>query len=254
MTVRLFEQELEAATLEQAVDQVLALVGRGGIIVTMNVDHVVLLRRHAGLQEAYRRAAHRYPDGMPIIWLSRLVGAPLPGRVTGADLVPALLAAAELADHSVHVVGGSTQTAIAAAHRVRELHPRLRWTGHEVPDPGFERSPNTDAAVVEAVAAAKPDLVLVCLGAPKQEEWAVRHQESLPGSVLLCTGAAIDFFAGTAARAPRWAQQWGLEWAYRLLREPRRLWRRYLVQDLPFLKMAAVEVRRHWQSKGPTPT
>jgi exopolysaccharide biosynthesis WecB/TagA/CpsF family protein len=242
MTVHMLGQELEAVTLDQAVDQVVGLVGTGGMVVTMNVDHAVLLQRERGLQEGYRVAAYRYADGMPVVWLSRLLGRPLPGRVTGADLVPAVLERAEALGLSVHLVGGAPATAEAAKSTVLARHPRLTWTGHESPERGFERDPERAAAVVEAVASASPDIVLVCLGSPKQEEWAVRHHSALPGSVLLCTGAAVDFLAGTLSRAPRWVQAIGFEWLYRLLKEPRRLWRRYLVQDAAFIKLAAAEL------------
>lgn len=242
-SVVLLGQRLESVTLEEAADQVVGLAGLGGVIVTMNVDHAVLLQHEAGLREAYAIAAHRYADGMPVVWLSRLVGRPLPERVSGADLVPAVLARAEAHDLSVHLVGGRPEAALAAREAVLARHPRLRWTGEQTPDFGFEHDPVADAAVVAAVAAARPDLVLVCLGAPKQEEWAVRHRAALPGSVLLCVGASVEFLAGTTPRAPRWVQRAGLEWMFRLLREPRRLWRRYLVQDLAFVRLAALEVR-----------
>jgi len=244
-TVSLLGQQLEAVTLEQAVDQVVALAGAGGLIVTMNVDHAVLLQRDVGLQEAYSTASYRYADGMPVVWLSRLVGRPVPERVTGADLVPAVLSRAEQLGLSVHLVGGAPHAAAAARAAVLDRHPRLRWTGQVSPERGFERDPVAAAAVVAAVSAAAPDFVLVCLGAPKQEEWAVRYRADLPGSVLLCVGAAVDFLGGTAERAPKWMQKAGLEWLFRLLREPTRLWRRYLVQDIAFVRLAVRELRSH---------
>ena len=94
-------------------------------------------------------------------------------------------------------------------------------------------------AIARAVAAAEPHIVLVCLGAPKQEAWVLRHQDLLAGSVLLCVGACVDFLAGTKPRAPQWMADSGLEWLFRLSREPRRLWRRYLVDDRRFLRLAA---------------
>ena len=242
-TVQLLGQELDAVTVEDAADQVVALAGDGGVIVTMNVDHAVQLQRDVRLQEAYRTAAYRYADGMPLVWLSRLVRRPLPERVAGADLVPAVLARAEALELSVHLVGGTPQAALAARAAVLARHPRLRWTGHVSPDRGFEQDPVADAAVVAAVSAAAPDLVLVCLGAPKQEEWAMRHRATLPGSVLLCVGAAVDFLGGTVRRAPKWVQGAGLEWLFRLLHEPTRLWRRYLVQDVAFLGLVLRELR-----------
>ena len=251
MTVTILGQELEAVTLDEAVDQIVALVGRGGIIVTMNVDHAVLLERHSGLQEAYRRARHRYADGMPILWLAWWLRTPLPARVTGADLLPAVLTRAELQGLSVHLVGGSEATGMAARKRAAAMHPQLRWTGQVSPPFGFEKSPELDAAVVAGVAACDPDIVLVCLGAPKQEEWAVRHAASMPRAALLCIGAAVDFYAGTAARAPLWVRRAGFEWVFRLLQEPGRLWRRYLVQDARFLVLALTELRRRRRDDRP---
>lgn len=257
--VELLGQQIEDVSLEQAVDQVVELAtGGGGIVVTLNVDHAVRLPREPRLREAYARAALRYADGMPVVWLARLVGRPLPGRVAGADLVPAVLARAAELGLRVHLVGGSRHAGQQARARALDRHPRLLWTGEESPPYGFERDADVDAATASRVAAASPDIVLVCLGSPKQEEWALRHHHRLPGAALLCVGAAVDFLAGTTPRAPAWMQRAGLEWLHRLAGDPRRLWRRYLVQDAGFVPLAAREVwrarvRRPVRSPGAPP-
>ncbi len=255
MRVRLLDVELEAVSLPAAVDQVMDLVdrGQGGLVVTLNVDQAVLLQKEAGLRTTYDVADLVYADGMPLVWLSRLLRRRLPGRVTGSDLAPALLARAADEGRSVHLVGGMPEAALRAREHVLRLHPDLRWTGEQTPDRGFEHDPKTDRAVATAVAATNPDLVLMCLGTPKQEEWALRHRDSLPSSVLVCVGAAVDFLGGTVRRAPPWMQRAGLEWAYRLVQEPRRLWRRYLVQDLAFLRLAVVELRTWRRDRSATP-
>lgn len=250
--VRLLGQALEAVDLAAAAGQVMELVrsGRGGLVVTMNVDHAVQLEKPGALRDAYARAALRYADGMPIVWLSQLTRRPLPARVAGSDLVPLVLELAAQSGLRVHLVGGAPEVAAEAERRVLEAYPTLTWTGHVSPPRGFDLDPAVDLAIAEQVAQSRPHIVLVCLGAPKQEAWALRHEELLRSSVLLCVGATVDFLAGTQRRAPAWACRAGLEWAYRLASEPRRLWRRYLVDDRRFLTLALAEVLAGRRSAG----
>ncbi len=242
--VTVLGQALEAVDVATAAVQVLALAksGGGGLVVTMNVDHAVQLERPGALRDAYARATLRYADGMPIVWLAQLTGRPLPARVAGSDLVPLVLELAEQSGLRVHLVGGAPDVAAEAERRVLASYPDLQWTGHVSPPMGFDRQPDLDASIAAEVAAARPHIVLVCLGAPKQEAWALRHAEVLGSSVLLCVGATVDFLAGTQPRAPRWMVQLGMEWLFRLGREPRRLWRRYLVDDRRFLRLAVAEI------------
>jgi N-acetylglucosaminyldiphosphoundecaprenol N-acetyl-beta-D-mannosaminyltransferase len=253
--VRLLGQSLEAVDLAAAAGQVMELVrsGRGGLVVTMNVDHAVQLEKPGALRDAYARAALRYADGMPIVWLSQLTRRPLPARVAGSDLVPLVLELAAQSGLRVHLVGGAPEVAAEAERRILEAYPTLTWTGHVSPPRGFDLDPEVDLAIAEQVAQSRPHLVLVCLGAPKQEAWALRHEELLRSSVLLCVGATVDFLAGTQRRAPAWACRMGLEWVHRLASEPRRLWRRYLVDDRRFLTLALAEVLADRRSAGVRP-
>lgn len=231
---------LEAVDLATAATQVVALArsGGGGLVVTMNVDHAVQLEHPGALRDAYESATLRYADGKPIVWLAQLTGRPLPARVAGSDLVPLVLELAEQGGLRVHLVGGSPDVAAEAERRVLLAYPSLQWTGHVSPPRGFELHPALDLGIAQGIADQAPDIVLVCLGAPKQEAWGLRHQEVLASSVLLCVGAAVDFLAGTKPRAPEWMVTAGLEWLFRLVLEPRRLWRRYLVHDRRFLRLA----------------
>jgi N-acetylglucosaminyldiphosphoundecaprenol N-acetyl-beta-D-mannosaminyltransferase len=245
--------ELQPVDLAGAAKQVVALAhsGAGGIVVTPNVDHVVKLRDSRHFRDAYDAAVLRYADGMPLVWLARLLGRPLPARVAGADLVPLVLELAEQQGLGVHLVGGSPEVAEEAARRVQASHPVLRWTGHVSPPWGFEQDAVLDRGLAETVARAKPDIVLVCLGAPKQEAWALRHARRLDGAVLLCVGASVNFLAGSTSRAPGWVSRAGLEWLYRLCREPGRLWRRYLVDDPRFLALAVNALRTDRGPRSP---
>jgi N-acetylglucosaminyldiphosphoundecaprenol N-acetyl-beta-D-mannosaminyltransferase len=206
-----------------------------GYVVTPNVDHVVRFQRDPDFRAAYDGASFRFADGTPIVWASRLLGRGLRGRVTGADLLPALCGMAADRGYSVFILGGAEGVADRAAGNLVARYPRLRVAGTHTPPPGFGEDPGPVAEALDAVRRARPDLLFVGLGSPRQELWVHRHWDDLACTVAVCCGAAIDFAAGTQRRAPAWVQRAGVEWLWRLLREPRRLWRRYLVDDAAFL-------------------
>lgn len=213
--------------------------GRGGMVFTPNVDHVVLAREDARLRAAYDAADLSVADGMPIVWAARLLGRPVPEKISGSDLVPRLMALAEVEGWRVFLLGGQESVAHAAVSELRRRHPALSLVGTASPQIELTDSAEARQGVIDTVRAARPELVLVCLGAPKQELWIHSVAAALRPAVLLGVGAAVDFLAGTSRRAPSWMSSAGLEWVYRLAHEPRRLWRRYLVRDPKFLGIVA---------------
>ncbi len=217
-----------------AIDQALA-TGARGYVVTPNVDHVVEYGRNAAYRAACDAAWLRLADGMPIVWASRLLDRPLTARVAGSDLLPALCQMAAARNYPVFLLGGRAGVPERAAVRLTERFPGLRIAGVHAPPDRFDPSGAAAETAVAAVNAARPALLFVGLGAPKQERWVGRHWERLQVTVAVCCGAAIDFAAGVQTRAPRWMQQNGLEWVWRLGRDPRRLWKRYLVRDVAFV-------------------
>jgi N-acetylglucosaminyldiphosphoundecaprenol N-acetyl-beta-D-mannosaminyltransferase len=146
--------------------------------------------------------------------------------VTGSDLTPRVLAAAP-AGTRVFLLGGSEAAAEAAQRNVQERYPGLIIAGRLSPPRGFEHDAEWSKRIVQAITASHAQLIVLGLGAPKQELWAHKHADQLPSTVMLCVGATIDFLAGTVVRAPRWMQKTGLEWIHRLLSDPGRLVRRY---------------------------
>lgn len=228
----------------------LARLRRPSMVVTPNADQVVNLERDAVLRAAYARADLVVPDGMPVVWASRLLGTPVKERVTGSDLMPRLCELAAEHQLGVLLVGGAPGVAERAAANLARRHPRLVIAGTLCPPPGFERDAAQDAALVQAVRDAQADLVFVCLGSPKQEAWICRHLPQFDKGVFLAVGAAIDFCAGTVRRAPPWMQRSGLEWLYRWSREPRRLTGRY-ARDLYFFVLAARQVWRRTRLATP---
>jgi N-acetylglucosaminyldiphosphoundecaprenol N-acetyl-beta-D-mannosaminyltransferase len=208
--------------------------GRGGWIVTVNADILRSLHHDASLRRLIAPATFVVADGMPLVWLARLLRTPLPGRVAGASLIWSLTRSAA-GTLSVYLLGGPPGVASAAADALQRENPSLRIAGASGPVMGFERDAAELAATIAAVVDAKPDIVLCGLGFPKQEELIARLRRELPEAWFLGCGAALSFVAGAFPRAPLWMQRAGLEWLHRLLVEPRRLFRRYIVHDVPFV-------------------
>ena len=241
--VRLFGVEIDAVRMQEAVRMLLDWIatsdGSCRYVVTPNVDHAVLLQEHAGLRRAYAEASLVLADGAPIVLVSQLLGKSLPERVAGSDLVPQLFdAASTYGPLKVFLLGGMPGVADRAARNITERWPLVEVVGTASPPLGFERDPAQNSHLLAAVAATKPDVLLVGLGAPKQELWVREHCESIAASVALCVGATIDFLAGERKRAPLWMRRCGLEWLYRAAGEPRRLGRRYLRDAWIFPRLA----------------
>lgn len=235
--IELASVRLHAITERQCVAHVLAEIGagRGGWIATANLDHVRRLQRPGDFRRAYEGATVVVADGMPLVWASRVQGTPLPERVAGSDLIHSLSAGAAGEGARVFLLGGDPGTAEAAAAELCARYPGLEVAGSRCPPIGFERDPAQLDQLREALRAARPDLVFVALGSPKQELLIERLRAELPAAWWIGVGISFSFVAGRVQRAPRWVQRIGLEWLHRLLQEPRRLARRYLLDGPPFL-------------------
>jgi N-acetylglucosaminyldiphosphoundecaprenol N-acetyl-beta-D-mannosaminyltransferase len=221
---------------EEVVARVLAEIsaGRGGNIVTPNVDILRRVVRDADSRHLLESSEIVVADGKPLIWASRIAGRPLPERVAGADLIWSISAAMAEAGRSVYLLGGEPGTASRAADVLRERFPALKIAGQLSPSLGFDTRPREYEDVCAEVTGAAPDFVFAGFGFPKQERVITRLRPHLPQTWFMGCGAAIGFVAGVHSRAPGWMQERGLEWVHRLVSEPRRLMRRYLVDDVPF--------------------
>jgi N-acetylglucosaminyldiphosphoundecaprenol N-acetyl-beta-D-mannosaminyltransferase len=209
-------------------------LGRGGYIVTPNIDICRAVSRDPAQRELITGASLVVPDGMPLLWAARILGEPLKERVTGASLIFSLTEAAAQHGLSIYLLGGQPGVPDAAGEALRRRYPGLTVAGTDAPKHGFDQSAGALEAIQRRVGTAAPDIVYVGLGFPKQERLIVRLAEAFPTMWFVACGAAIPYAAGAFRRAPRWMQRAGLEWLFRLLSEPRRLFRRYLVHDLPF--------------------
>lgn len=219
---------LDPVTTDEALARIAAMVAsrRPHYVVTPNVDFLVQARRDSELHRILCEADLVLCDGQPIVWASRWLGNPLPERVAGADLAPRLMAQAARLGHRVFLLGATEDANARAAARLVAQHPGLAVAGHY--SPPFRPLAEMDNADIAArIRAAQPDILLVGFGCPKQEKWIVQNYRTLGVPVCLGLGATIDFLAGRVSRAPTWMRRTGLEWTYRLMLEPRRLFRRY---------------------------
>ena len=198
-------------------------------VVTPNVDHAVMYQTRADLQEAYKSAAMVVADGTPLVWASRLLRRPLPERVAGSDLVPSLfqLAASRPEPFRVFLLGAAPGVAQRAAKQIEHRWNNVVVAGTLSPPVGFEHDADEIGRIIAAISESQPDLLVIGLGAPKQELWIAQHHTQLAAKVAICAGATIDFLAGEKQRSPVWMRRAGLEWLHRLVTEPRRLAMRY---------------------------
>lgn len=223
---------IDNLTLDEALDRCEEFIavgratGRTHQVATINTHFVVNALHDPELQRILQEADMTTADGMPLVWASRLLGAPLPGRVTGADMVPALAARAARRGYSIYFLGAREGVAARAAAILQLRYPGLEVAG--VHSPPLTTLLEMDRTIVERVRNARPDILLVAFGNPKQEKWIRMHAPELGVPLCIGVGATLDFIVGVTKRAPLWMQRTGLEWAYRVMQEPRRLFKRYL--------------------------
>lgn len=250
-TVPLFGMRVARVTMGETVERVLGWCREAPgdscrYVVTPNVDHAVMFQERPELRAAYEDASLVLADGAPIVLASRLVGRALPERVAGSDLVPQLLAQSRQ-PLRVFLLGAGPGVAEEAAGNIRRTWGLIEIVGTYSPRLGFEADPAENARILAMIAAAAPDLLVVGLGAPKQELWVHQHRRELRAKVALCAGATIDFLAGHRRRSPLWMQRLGLEWLHRLAAEPRRLASRYARDAWVFPQL----VWREWRGVSP---
>ncbi len=238
--VELGRLSVHPVTLDGAVDHIMAMIDAklGGFVVTPNVDHVCLVERNDELRSIYARADLVLTDGKPLVWLARALKTPVPEKVSGSDVTVPLLQALRAAGGSVYLMGATEDVCRSLTRKLEDLVPGLRIAGTSSPlfDPDGDDSDFVDA--LDAACATSPDLLLLALGSPKQEFALGRYADRYRPVVAMGVGATFDFLVGKQQRAPQWMSEAGLEWAYRLTRNPKRLWRRYLVDDRLFAVIA----------------
>ena len=239
LKTRVLGAPVSAVSFAQAQDRVLAWghARESRYVVLANVHVVVTATQEADFGRTVAAADLATPDGAPVAWMLRKLGHTAQGRVSGPDLMWALLGRCATEGLPVYLYGSTPETLAALMLRTAQAFPGLQVAGHESP-PFRTLTPEEDAQAVQRMNDSGAGLVFVGLGCPKQEHWMLAHRGRV-NAVMLGVGAAFDFHAGTVSRAPRWMRENGLEWLHRLASEPRRLWKRYLVTNTLFILLAS---------------
>ena len=221
-----------------------------GVLFTPNVDHLMKLRSNPELAAVYGKADIKVCDSQIIMYASRFLGSPIREKLSGSDLFPLFCDYHKFNEKvRIFLLGGRQGVARCAQLRINSRIGREIVVGEYSPPLGFEQDPQECQRIISAIEQSSANVVAVCLGAPKQEQWIADNCDRLPSvDIFMAVGAVVDFEAGTQKRAPRYLSQIGLEWLYRLIREPRRLWRRYLLEGMPFFGLILAEKLK--RSKG----
>ena len=238
MTVNICGVKIDNYTFDDVVERITDHAMKGVVpsyVVTPNAQHVLSLQRDADFRSIYEKAFLAVPDGVSLLWSAKFLKAPLNGRVNGTDLFEELSAVAERKGLKVFLLGGRPGAAEAAKKTLQARHPNLQIVGTHCPPYGFESQPEELASINSKIKAAAPDILFVGFGAPKQEKWIYQNYQELGVPVSLGIGVSFELVADMVQRAPLWMQKWGLEWLFRLIVEPKRLWKRYVMGNPQFM-------------------
>lgn len=206
-------------------------------VVAINVDVVMKIEHDSYLKEATDKADMVLVDGKPLIWISKWHKAPVKEKVSGSDLVPELCKVAAAKGYSMFILGGKDGVAEQASVRLKDQYPSINIVGTYAPPFGFEKDQNELDKINAMISEVEPELLIVCFGCPKQEKWIYENYQKYNAKVSICAGATVDFLAGNVSRAPKWMSAHGLEWLYRFIQEPKRLFKRYFIDDVQILKL-----------------
>lgn len=222
---------LSCAEAEQAIEQCI-LEKQKAYVVEVNTDVMMKIEKDACLKKITEEADLVLVDGQPLVWVSRFLKQPVKEKVSGSDLSLALCALAAKKGYTIFILGGKEGVAQQAKARMEAQYPGLQVAGTYAPPLGFEKDEGELERIRQRISQAGPDVVLACFGCPKQEKWIYENYRAIRATVFLCAGATVDFLAGQVKRAPAWVSRMGMEWFYRFLKEPRRLFKRYFVDDM----------------------
>lgn len=248
--VNLLNIQIDNLSMQELLAQ---LSKKGGMVVTPNVDHLVRLQKDPEFHQVYRHSDYVVCDSKILMQASRFLGQPVREKISGSDLFPAFYTYyANDPDMRIFLLGGPPGVAKEAQARINTKVGRAIVTDTYCPPFGFEHSFEENEQIINRINESGATVLAIGVGSPKQEKWVFHHRHQLPNiKIFLAVGATINFEAGHVARSPQWISEAGLEWLYRLLSEPKRLWKRYLVDDLPFGWLMLQQLLNRYQYRLP---
>lgn len=206
-------------------------------IVAINVDVVIKIEQDAYLKRITDQADMVLVDGKPLIWISKLHKRPVKAKISGSDLVPKLCEKAAEKGYTIFIIGGKDGIAEQAKRKLEKQLSGIKIVGTYAPPYGFEKDKNELDKINRLISDVHPDLLIGCFGCPKQEKWIYENYKKYDATVSVCAGATVDFLAGNIRRAPGWMSDHGLEWFYRFTQEPKRMFKRYFVDDIKIVSL-----------------
>ena len=227
--IKFLNTYIDNITMEQAIDAAMQLVKekKNAYVVTPNLDHIVMLENDNLFRDVYANANLILADGKPLIWISKYLKNPIIEKISGSDFFPNVCKKAAEQGYSIFILGAAEGIAAKAAERLMSSYNNLKIVGTYSPPIGFEKNPIETSRVLEMINASNPDILAVALGSPKGEKFIYQNLEKLNVPLSMSIGATIDFIAGKVKRCPKWMSNLGLEWLYRIYKEPKRMWKRY---------------------------
>ena len=224
--------------IDEALTEIERLIrepNRQSYVVAINVDVVMKIEHDDYLKKIVDEADLVLVDGKPLVWISKWHKQPVKAKVSGSDLVPCLCKRAADSKHSVFIIGGKDGVAEQAKYNLENILPRIDIIGTYAPPLGFEKCPEEIEKINKIISKAHPDILIACFGCPKQEKWIYENYKKYDAKVSICAGATVDFLAGNIKRSPKWMSDCGLEWFFRFLQEPKRMFRRYFIDDFKII-------------------
>jgi N-acetylglucosaminyldiphosphoundecaprenol N-acetyl-beta-D-mannosaminyltransferase len=235
---------------ENIVNHVLAK-GKPSYVVTPNAQHIISLQKDKRFREIYRKAFLVVPDGVSLLWSAKFLKTPLNGRVNGTDLFEKLCEVAQQKGLKIFLLGGRPSAAEKAKETLEKRFSGIQIVGTHCPPYGFESQEEEVALINTKIKGVAPDILFVGLGAPKQEYWIYDNYQELEVPISIAIGVSFELVANMVQRAPVWMQKWGLEWLFRLIVEPKRLWKRYIVGNPQFLWLVLMQRFGLYNVKSP---
>lgn len=228
--------EIDNYSMKETIEAIDSLIVKkeSSFIVTPNVDHIVKLQANPEFRNIYKHAALSLADSAWVLLAGKFLKTPFKEKLSGSDIMPELCRYSAEKGHRLFFLGGKPGAAEKAKEVLEKKYSKIKIVGTYCPPFGFEKDEAENKKIVEMIKASAPDILFVGLGAPKQENWIYKYYQEINVPVSCGIGVTIEFMAGMVKRAPVWMQKMGLEWFWRLLMEPGKLWKRYLIEDLPF--------------------
>lgn len=238
--IKFMNTDIDNLTMAETLNEIDKLIQKKNCsyVVTPNVDHIVRLEKDEELQKVYKNASLILTDGKPLIWISKWYKTPIKEKISGSDLFPRVCQLAANKNYTMYLLGAAEGVADTAAKNLMKKYPGLNIVGTYSPPFGFEKNKQEMNKIKTQIQDVHPDILIVGLGCPKQEKFMYYHCKELGVPISFGLGASIDFEAGNIKRAPKWISNHGLEWLYRFSKEPKRLFKRYFVDDLKIIQVA----------------